>query len=172
MAHNSQCDSYPDIWQQPPPKGDPDHERIVALNKLHGRVYGAARNILQSDFCGSAKIPEDPSEFPGNPGVLDKDQIVQMATVHGILVADDWEPTQGKLNPADDDRVATINGERIVIDRRFVDAVVKAVQEYASGKDLFVAGLEFLAEQGKQRTPTSSSGGLAPHQPQSPAAQH
>lgn len=152
-----QCDSFPDIWQRVPDKHDPTHDTVVAQNKLHGRIYRAARHILVKDFCASHKLPESPEDFPGNPGQLTESQIAQMAAVQGILLADGWEPSMGKTKPSSDDLLIDVGIETMVIDRRFVEAVVAAVQEYASRAGLFNKCFEFLHLQGQQK-PCGSGG--------------
>jgi hypothetical protein len=160
MAHE-QCDSFPDIWQKPPDNKDPDHDRIVAENRANGRVYRAARYILVKDFSASSKLPEEPEDFPGNPGQLTDQQIAQMASVHGLLLADEWEPSMGKTTPNSDDLLIHVCGESMVIDRRFVGAVVAAVQEYTSRATLFNKCFEFLRQQG-HKAPLGSDSGSSP----------
>lgn len=148
MAHHPHCDSFPDIWQQVPPKHDPTHAQVIADNLLHGRVYQAARHIVVSDFNPSLKIPESPADFPGNPGQLTDAQIAMMATVHGVLLADDWEPTMGKSKPGTGDLLIDVGGgEKMVVDARFVAAVVAAVQEYTTQAPLFNGAFEQLRQE-------------------------
>jgi hypothetical protein len=140
MAHNPACDSFPDIWQDPGPITDPNHDAVVKANELHGKVYKAARYILVSDFNAPPVIPEAPEDFPGNPGQLTDSQIAMMATVHGVLTADDREPTMGKLKPVPGNGDLYIDvggGAQIVVDKRFVDATVAAVKEYTTQAPLF-----------------------------------
>jgi hypothetical protein len=145
MAHNPLCDSFPDIWQEvPADQHDPTYNDIVNANSLHAKVYKAARYVVVTDFNPGLAIPEEPEDFPGNPGVLTDAQIALMATVHGILVADNWEPTMGKLKPAPGSGDVLIDvggGQKMVVDGRFIDAAVKAVQEYTVQSPLFNAVL-------------------------------
>jgi hypothetical protein len=154
MAHNPHCDSFPDIWQEVPPKDDPTHATVLADNAVHGKVYQAARHIVVTDFNPSLKIPESPADFPGNPGQLTDAQIAMMATVHGILLADDWEPTMGKSKPATGDLLIDVGGgEKMVVDARFVAAVVAAVQEYTTQAPLFNGSFEQLRQESVQSSP-------------------
>lgn len=170
MPHLAQCDQFPDIWRCPPDKHDPDHDQVVAANRLHGRVYRAARHILVKDFCGSPLLPDDPQRFPGNPGQLTNSQIAQMAAVHGLLLADDWEPSMGKTKPNSEDLLIHDGGESMVVDRRFVDAVVSAVQEYTSRAQLFNKCFEFLRLQGMQSPDPAPEVGTSPKPTPNPSA--
>ena len=95
MAHNSQCDSYPDIWQELPPKpkeGEDDtaYQQAVQDNLVHGRVYRAARQILIDDFGLPHEVPASPEDFPGNPGQLDDKVIAQVvASLRVVRSPDD-----------------------------------------------------------------------------------
>jgi hypothetical protein len=166
MANDRQCDLFPDIWQPVLEKHDPNHATVVEQNRRHGRIYRAARQILVNDFSASEKIPHEPHEFPGNEGVLTDAQITFMAAVHGILLADDWDPSMGKSVPASDDLQLQIGSETMVIDRRFVDAVVAAVQEYTSRAALFNQCFLFLRDEGQKHNGWSRKPGG--HDPKSP----
>ncbi len=154
MTENHCEYSFPDIWKKVD-SDDPDRDRLKTANDLHGRIYRAARYLLVKDFCASAQIPESPQEFPGNRGVLSDSQIAQMVAVHGILLADGWEPSMGKSQPGGDDLMLPAHeggGHPMVIDRRFIDAVVAAVQEYTSAAKLYDACFTFLKNQGQPAT--------------------
>jgi hypothetical protein len=153
MNHNPQCDQFPDIYQTPPPKDDPEYENVKAANELHEKVYKASRYILVNNFSPplKQKIPEEPKDFPGNPGTLTDQEIAMMASVHGLLIADNWEPTMGKLRPAPGDLNIDLGGNRMmVVDRRFVEATVAAVQEYTSQSKLFDRAFEQLKAEAVQ----------------------
>jgi hypothetical protein len=151
MAHNPLCDSYPDIWQEPPPKDDPSHAQVVADNALHAKIYKAARYVVVNDFNPGVQIPEEATDFPGNPGQLNDGQVALMATVHGILVADNWEPTMGKLKPASGDLLIDVGGgEKMVVDQRFVAATVAAVKEFTTQSPIFTACLDQLRTESVQ----------------------
>jgi len=132
MIHNPKCDSFPDIWQDP--RGD---EAKRQANIAHRRVYQAARYILTHDFRRDLedKIPKEPKDFPGNPSQLLEEDIAMMVAVHGILIADNWDPSMGKTTPTQGDLPEKVDG--MVVDRRFVEATVAAVKEYTSQNDLF-----------------------------------
>ncbi len=171
MAHNPQCDSFPDIWQEVPPKDDPTHATVLAANAAHGKVYQAARHIVVTDFNPSLNVPEAPEDFPGNPGQLTDSQIAMMATVHGMLVADDWEPTMGKSRPGTGDLLIDIGGgEKMVVDARFVAAVVAAVQEYTTQSPLFIGAFEQLKAESVQAAASTSA--IAAQQTQAAKKHH
>jgi len=158
MAHKIQCDQFPDIWQDPPDSKDPQFKTIERQNDLHGRIYRAARTIMVKDFCASTQLPEDPKDFPGNHGQLTSSQIAQMAAVHGILLADGWDPSMGKTSASGDDLLIDAGGgKHMVVDRRFIDAVVAAVQEYTSRAALFNSCFTFLQQEGKKTTTTAET---------------
>jgi len=134
MTHNPKCDSFPDIWQDP---GTPVDETKRQANIAHRRVYQAARYILIHDFRRDLenKIPREPKDFPGNPSQLSDEDIALVVAVHGILIADNWDPSMGKMTPTQGDLPEKVDG--MVVDRRFVEATVAAVKEYTSQNDLF-----------------------------------
>lgn len=153
MAHDPKCDLYPDIWQPLPP--DPksaEYERVKAANERNGRLYRAVCYLLMNDFSGSPQIPEDPADFPGNPpgspGALDPAEVARVAALQGLLLADDWEPSMGKTQAGADDLTVQLGGQAVVLDRRFVNAVVAAVQQYTAHAKLFQSCLAFLRQQG------------------------
>ncbi len=175
MAHNALCDSFPDIWQEvPSDKHDPTYADIVAANALHAKIYKAARYVVVTDFNPGLAIPEEPEDFPGNPGVLTDPQIALMATVHGILLADNWEPTMGKLKPAPGSGDVLIDvsagGEKMVVDGRFIDAAVKAVQEYTVQAQLYTACLLQLRAESVQPAPAPNPPPLPPKHTHKPPA--
>jgi hypothetical protein len=64
----------------------------------------------------------------------------QVVAILGLIHADNWEdPSNGKISPNTDDILVKGAGkdEFIVIDRRFIDAVVDAVKEYTASSDLY-----------------------------------
>jgi hypothetical protein len=169
MAHNPNCDSFPDIWQEEPAKDDPTYAQVVAANAAHAKVYQAARHIVVSDFNPQLQIPLSPKKFPGNEGQLSDAQIAMMATVHGLLLADDWEPTMGKNRPATGDLLIDVGGgEKMVVDARFVAAVVAAVQEYTTQAPLFNGAFEQL----RRESVRQASGSEIAQQQAQAAAKH
>jgi hypothetical protein len=164
MAHNPACDIFPDIWQPVPPKDDPSHESVILANEANGKVYRAARHVVVTDFNPGLNLPEAPEDFPGNPNQLTDQQIAMMATVQGILVSDDWEPTMGKILQASGDQSVDLGGGKsMVIDARFVAAVVAAVQEYTTQAPLFNSTFDQLKAESVQAAATTPAPSKSKH---------
>lgn len=159
MTDDSMCDSFPDIYQQPPPPGDPNYDKIVRANEAHRKVYQAARYILINDFRPGLAIPLLPQDFPGNVGDLSEAEIAMVTAVHGMLISDNWDPTMGKSKPSQGDLTIDVNGSRMVVDRRFIDATVAAVKEYTSENDLFNQCFELLKTEAETKPPGPPSPG-------------
>ncbi len=134
-------DQYYDIYQ--PPDG-PDAAAIEEANKAHAHLYHAVRWLLIKDFDASDGIPLDPKNFPGTASASD---VARFASVYGLLLADDFDPSMGQpswKDPFEKNKEAT----DVQYDGRFVAAFVKAVQEYTTNNELFGKVLDFLRLQG------------------------
>ena len=135
MASHDECEKYPDIYQTP--KGSKDEvAKITAENLKNERIYMAVKHVLESDFDFKT-LPPEPVAFPGMLKGKDRAQVV---AILGLIHADNWEdPSNGKISPNTDDILVKGAGkdEFIVIDRRFIDAVVDAVKEYTASSDLY-----------------------------------
>jgi hypothetical protein len=146
------CAKFPDIFEDIPDHARRDErERIEAANKQHERLYRAVRYILIHNFGLKDGVPVNPRDFAGSPN-LTQNERARFAGVYGQILADNWtDPSLGRQFKVDGDlEVPGPDGKDdvILVSRRFVDATVSAVQEYAANTELFHKVFGFMRETG------------------------
>jgi hypothetical protein len=159
-AHYHQCQGFPDLCLKDT-KGLPREERarVEEQNRTKDLMYRAIRYILVKDFGFSDDLPVTVSGFPGQ---LSDALIAQYLAVHGLMLADNYtSATMGKDHPSTDDvQVPDPDPARsFFIARRFVDAVVSAVQEYTGRAPLFQKIYKLLKDEGAQVNGAATSRG-------------
>ena len=149
------CEHYPDLA---PERKDgasaEDKERLSQSNALRQQFFLAVRRILTERFSLGDPVPfyrisKDDDVLAG----------VKPATrayflgVAGLLLLDGYQdPLLGKPESAigADDIVFTESGVTVRISRRFVEASVKAVQEFNASAPLYTKVYEILRDEGDQ----------------------
>jgi len=148
------CQSFPDVCPKALTGSESEAEKKKTEddNKRKRAMYLAIRHILVNDF-GFKGLPATVDFFPGN---LHKEQIAQYLAVHGLLLADNYtDPMLGKNRASPDDVVVTPS---LFIAHRFLDAVVKAVQEYTAQRKLFQNVYDLMNEEGAQPAKATAGG--------------
>lgn len=151
------CQGFPDLCLKDT-KGLHDEElaRARADNHRKDLMYRAVRHIMVNDFAFTSDLPTRVESFPGN---LDDAQIAQFLAVFGLLLADNYnDATLGKDRPSGDDVIVRDPDPRksFFIANRFLDAVVKAVQEYSAQATLFQKVYTLMNEEGAQPSATTA----------------
>jgi hypothetical protein len=146
---DKECPKFPDIFEslQGVPEGK--KEEVRQRNEQRERVYRAVRHLLKEHFGFDDGAPPEPRQFPS--ARMNEAQIARFTAVYGQMVADNWtDPSLGRPVPGTDDIEIDggSNSPRIVVARRFIDAVVEAVQDYTANADLFKKVYGFLRETG------------------------
>jgi hypothetical protein len=153
------CQAFPDICPVDPNTSglsDEERARLKVENQRKEMMYRAIRHTLVNDF-GLKGLPATVDKFPGN---LSKEHVAQYLAVHGLLLADNYtDPTLGKDRAVGDDIVVPAHDPKksFFIARRFLDAVVKAVQEYTAQAPLFQRVYDLINEEGAQPTESASA---------------
>jgi len=145
----AECPRFPDIYESLQGVPEAKKEEVRQRNQQRERVYRAVRHILKENFGFDDGVPPEPSHFPGSR--MTDAQIARFTAVYGQIVADNWtDPSLGRPFPGTDDIEVDGGGNspRIVVARRFIDAVVEAVQDYTAHADLFKKVFGFLRETG------------------------
>jgi hypothetical protein len=153
MANNSDCDTFPDIYDPLPNPEPPATDPAQVRYKQQQAIYRAVKKVLEDDFKFK-DIPNEPKDFPGK---LTGDNLSRVCAIFGIINADNWlDPSNGKIKPNTDDvQLDGVNGP--VIDRRFIDAVVDAVKEYTSSAALFNDVFTLMQAEAAKGAPTASN---------------
>ena len=169
----TECESHPDIWQNPSRgKTDIDKARIAVENDRHERLYRAVREVLSKSF-GVDGLPDEPKAFVE---MTNKDDERRMfVSIYGLLLADNWtDPSLGRTQPIEGEEVIKYKRKRdlyepgapgtvevpIVIAGKFADAVVDAVQEYTRNIALFTKVYNLMRDN-TEPAPRGSRGGSA-----------
>jgi len=143
------CYKFPDIWLDliPAPTDSESQKKRAEDSARRARLYAATLTVLTKNFCVETRnIPVKPKDFEYDTDQADtarhgpaakkyKQDIVEMASIIGLLLASGWEdPSIGKTHSDDGDLddQKTWDGKTFIADRRFVDAVVAAVKEYTA----------------------------------------
>src|SRR5262249_22508436 len=152
------CQAFPDVCPADPYApglSEEDRARVQADNQRKDLMYRAIRYILLNNFEFKG-LPATVDRFPGN---LHKDHVAHYVAVHGLLLADNYtDPTLGKDRASGDDVIVTDHDPKkaFFITRRFLDAVVKAVQEYTAQAQLFQNVFDLMNEEGTQLTDSTA----------------
>jgi len=151
IAQPLHCQGFPDLCLQDL-KGLHDEElaRAKADNHRKDLMYRAVRHIMVNDFQFTSDLPARVEAFPGN---LDEAQVAQFLAVFGLLLADNYnDATLGKDRSSGDDVIVRDPDPRksFFIAHRFLDAVVRAVQEYSAQATLFRKVYTLMNEEGAQ----------------------
>ena len=151
------CQGFPDLCLKEL-KGLHDEElaQARAENRRKELMYRAVRHIMVNDFGFTSDLPARVEGFPGN---LEQPQIAQFLAVYGLLLADNYDDaTLGKDRASGDDVIVRDPDPRksFFIANRFLDAVVRAVQEYSAQATLFQKVYTLLNEEGTQPSATTT----------------
>jgi hypothetical protein len=144
-----ECPKFPDIYESLQDVQEPRKKEVRERNEQRERVYRAVRHILKENFGFDDGVPAEPRHFPGSR--MTDPHIARFTAVYGQIVADNWtDPSLGRPAPGADDIEVDGGGNSppIVVARRFIDAVVEAVQDYTAHADLFRRVFGFLRETG------------------------
>ena len=151
------CGSFPDLCLKDL-KSVPEENKTQAIadNRRKDVMYRAIRYILINNFRFTDRLPTRIENFPGN---LKTEEIAQYLAIHGLMLADNYnDATLGKDHRSPDDTPVDEHDARrsFFIARRFLDAVVKAVQEYSAQAELFQKVYGLLSEAGGKLNGSSS----------------
>jgi hypothetical protein len=151
------CQGFPDLCLKDL-KGLHDEEliRARAENRKKDLMYRAVRHIMVNDFGFTSDLPARVESFPGN---LEEAQIAQFLAVYGLLLADNYDDaTLGKDRPSGDDMIVRDPDPKrsFFIASRFLDQVVKSVQEYSAQATLFQKVYTLMNEEGAQPSGTTA----------------
>lgn len=165
------CELYPDLAPEfTEGASDAEKSRQDASNRLKQQFFLAVRRILTERFGLTEPVPffEVPVITIGTKAATltattdgPKDVLAGVSLkgrayflgVAGLLLLDGLqEPLLGKPETAlgGDDVTFVENGVRVNISRRFIEGVVKAVQEFSASAALFSRVYEILREEGDQ----------------------
>lgn len=151
------CEFYPDLAPERKEEGASaaEKERLTASNHQRQQFFLALRRILTERFGLAGPIPFFRLSREANDILagVDQDQRAYFLGVAGLMLLDGYsDPLLGKPDTAlgPDDVIFTENGVTVRIARRFVEATVKAVQEFNAAAALFKKIYQILREEGDQ----------------------